>query len=132
MKCYHLSWNNNRKSILENGLIPGGRDGKFLKYPPAIFVTTDINELQYDWVGYEDVDIWCFDVDKHELTPDPVLKSKHQHYITFQIPKEKLKLMLPDSGYPELKTYLKMVRKGRGFKRLERKINKLIQKELNK
>ena len=126
MKCYHLSWNNNRKSILENGLMLHEENSEFLKYPPAIFVTTNINELQYDWVGLEDIDVWCFDVDKKDLIKDPVLKSKHQHYITFPIPKEKLKLMLPDSGYPELKKYLRMMRKGRGVKRFEKKINKLF------
>ena len=55
---YHLTYRNRRNSILKNGLLPKAYNGELIKYEPRIFVSNSKKNLAFDYVGYENVDVW--------------------------------------------------------------------------
>lgn len=81
VKCYHLSHRKNRDSILKHGLIPKEKTDGRIRYGPRIFVSTSLNYLAFDFVGFENVDCWCFEVEEGELQQDVVSGAKSHFFV---------------------------------------------------
>lgn len=93
IKAYHISKIKNRESILKNGLIPHEKKWGLIQYEPSIFLSTDIHNLAYDYVGYENVDCWEFEVELSKLKKDPFSMSICHYYINEPILKDNIKLL---------------------------------------
>lgn len=92
-KVYHLSRVKDRESIKKNGIIPFSKDFGRIKYEPRIFVSINIEDLAFDFVDYEDVDCWEFNVNKKQLKKDIFSSSKNHFYINKKITPSKIKLV---------------------------------------
>lgn len=58
---YHVSPSKNRKSILQNGLVPNGRFGKFLSHKQAVFLFSSSERPPFEVTGGLDYDLWEID-----------------------------------------------------------------------
>lgn len=94
--CYHLSHRKNRESILKHGLIPKAKTDGRIKYGPRIFVSVSLEHLAFDYVGFENVDCWGFEVEASELEPDVVSGVKSHFFIVKRISPKDLTLKSPD------------------------------------
>jgi hypothetical protein len=92
-KVYHISHVKNRESILKNGLIPNGKKEGLIKYVPCIFFSINQKDLAYDYVNYENVDCWEFEVDSKYIKQDKFSGSINHFYIEIPISQDKLKLV---------------------------------------
>lgn len=97
LKGYHISPIKNRSSILNNGLLPKSKKIGLIKYEPRIFFSTDIENLGFDFVEYENIDCWEFEVNSETMKSDIISGSTHHFYIETPIKTNELNL---------LKTYL--------------------------
>jgi len=93
IKAYHISRFKNRDSILKNGLIPKGKNSGLIQYPPSIFFSIDINDLAYDYVDFEYVDCWEFEIEYSKIKSDTFSYSKSHYYINEPIPPSDIKLI---------------------------------------
>lgn len=93
MNAYHISHKKYRKSILDNGLIPKEKNQGLNQYSPRIFISTNKNDLAFDYVNYENVDCWEVEVDKTKLIKDEFSTSKNHFYLLEHIPADKIKLI---------------------------------------
>jgi hypothetical protein len=93
IKVYHISRSKNRESILKDGLIPHEKNWGRIQYAPSIFLSTDPNNLGFDYVDYENVDCWEFEVDGSQIKKDPFSGSTSHYYISEAIPADKLTLL---------------------------------------
>lgn len=93
VKCFHLSANKNRQSILLRGLEPRSYKGTFIKYEPRLYFSTSRKDLAFDYVNFENVDVWEFLVAESELQPDLLSICKNHFYITKAIAPDELKLV---------------------------------------
>lgn len=93
IKAYHISRTKNRESIFKNGLIPHEKDFGIIKYEPRIFISTDDKDLGFDFVDYENVDCWQFNVDSKEIKPDIFSGSTNHFYINTTINPSELKIL---------------------------------------
>lgn len=92
LKAYHISHRKNRDSILSNGLLPKSKDSGIIQYPPSIFLSLSTQDLGYDFVDYENVDCWEFEIDSEKIKPDLFSGSTNHFYTTEKISPEKLSL----------------------------------------
>lgn len=92
-KAYHISHSKNRESILKNGLIPKEKTEGIIQYPPCIFFSINKKDLGYDYVNYENVDCWEFEVDLNQIKKDTFSKSINHFFIEKPIIPSKLKLI---------------------------------------
>lgn len=92
LKAYHISRQKNRESILQNGLIPHEKNSGRIQYSPRIFFSTDINNLGFDYVDFENVDCWEFEVDSNSIKKDPISSSEYHFYIETVIHPSKVSL----------------------------------------
>lgn len=92
IKLYHLSYKSKRESILLNGLIPMAYNGSTIKYEPRIFVSNSKTNLAFDYVGFENVDVWEIKTDQIIFT-DPFSSYKGHFYLKNRISIENLKLI---------------------------------------
>ena len=92
IKLYHLSYKSKRESILQNGLIPMAYNGNVIKYEPRIFVSNSKKNLAFDYVGFDNVDVWEIKTDQI-LFNDPFSSCVGHFYLKNHIPKENLKLI---------------------------------------
>jgi hypothetical protein len=90
IKCYHVSFTNKRKSILEEGLVP--KDNEAMGYKNRLFFSTDKNNLGFDYVDYSNVDVWSFVIPKKSINLDKNAWKRCFCYTTESIPASKLKL----------------------------------------
>jgi hypothetical protein len=67
-KCYHISRIANRESISKNGLVP--KSCKIMDYKNKIFFSTNPEILGFDYVDYENVDIWSFYLPEKDIKKD--------------------------------------------------------------
>lgn len=79
-------------SILKNGLIPKEKKVGRIKYGPSIFISIDNKDLGFDYVDFENIDCWEFEVDLSSIKKDPFSGSSNHFYIEYHIPAYKLKL----------------------------------------
>lgn len=86
VKCYHLSHRKNRDSILKHGLLPKEKTEGRIRYGPRIFVSTSLDDLAFDYVGFENVDCWSFEVEDEELEPDVFSGNKSHFFVAKTIP----------------------------------------------
>ncbi len=94
VQLFHVSPVKNRPSILTYGLIPTSKPtGSVITYGPRIFVSTTFEEAAFDYVSYEDVDIWTFYLPKHFLYPDELSSYANHYYIEVSVPWYKLTLL---------------------------------------
>jgi hypothetical protein len=93
MKVYHLSHLKNRDSILKNGIIPHSYDGTHICYEPRVFVSIKKTDLAFDYVNYENVDCWEFDIHKTKLTKDNSVTNPNYFYTNEHISSDKIKLI---------------------------------------
>lgn len=93
MIVYHISHKKYRKSILDNGLIPQEKTKGLNQYGPRTFISTNKNDLAFDYVNYENVDCWKVEVDKNKLLKDEFSTSKNHFYLIEFIPADKIKLI---------------------------------------
>ena len=96
MIVYHLSPTINRESIIKHGLIPKSKLGLTISYDePRIFVSsTEEHAYAYaiDWIGYEFVDVFKFDVEIEMLHPDEFSGHINHFFISESIPPGRLSL----------------------------------------
>jgi hypothetical protein len=92
-KAYHISHSKNRESILKNGLIPNEKKEGLIKYAPCIFFSINKKDLGYDYVNYENVDCWEFEVDSKQIKKDKFSGSTNHFYIETPVSSDKLKLI---------------------------------------
>ena len=93
VQLFHVSPIKNRESILTYGLCPKSRiEGKGILYGPRIFVSSIYEETAFDYVNYEEVDVWSFYLPKQFLTPDEYSSYANHYYIEIPIPFYKLTL----------------------------------------
>lgn len=83
---HHLAPKNRRHSIMENGLIPFGKDEGLITYSPRIFVSISDKDLAFDYVNYENVDCWTFNIPNEWLKRDNFSTSIYHFYIETAIP----------------------------------------------
>ena len=94
VQLFHVSPIKNRESILTYGLCPKSRlEGKGILYGPRIFVSSIYEETAFDYVNYEEVDVWSFYLPKQFLTPDEYSSYANHYYIEIPIPFYKLTLL---------------------------------------
>ena len=127
MKAYHLSWPENRESILKYGLIANndkGYWGRKFKYNPAIFFSSSLKHLGWDFLDYENIDVWEFDVDKNNIEPDWDCSYKYWFSTQISVPPEKVKLLVKNTNPPEIKKWFTSRRKKRGLKRFKKRQEK--------
>lgn len=95
VQCFHVTQIHRRESILTYGLIPVGRPGgSVFSYEPRVFLSTIYDDLPFDYVGPECLDVWTFYlppaklyIDEHEVS------YKNHYYVTEMIPWYKLVLL---------------------------------------
>ena len=65
VQCFHVSDCKNRDAILSYGLVPKGKlESEIISYEPRIFVSTTYKEVAFDYVHFEEVDVWSFYIKK--------------------------------------------------------------------
>jgi hypothetical protein len=89
---YHLSNVKNRESILKNGIIPKSHSGNYINYSLRIFVTKVLDSAVFDYVGYDCVDLWKFDLDENLLITDSFSSSDNHFFINEIVYPDKLEL----------------------------------------
>ncbi len=92
VKAYHISHKKNRNSILTNGLIPSGKYSGTIQYEPSIFLSLSTQDLGYDFVNYENVDCWEFEIDMEKIKPDNFSGSTNHFYTTEKISPDRLSI----------------------------------------
>lgn len=90
IKCYHISPINKRSGILKYGLIP--KANTVFGYPPRLFFSIDKNILGFDYVGFDNIDIWTFYLTKNEMKPDNNTWDSCFMFTTTKIKVKNLKL----------------------------------------
>lgn len=93
---HHLAPKNRRHSIMENGLIPYGKEDGLITYSPRIFVSISAKDLAFDYVNYENVDCWTFSVPNEWLKEDTFSSSMHHFFIETAIPPQ---LLILEASY---------------------------------
>ncbi len=93
MTVYHISPKKNQNSILKKGLIIQKKDSGRIQYGPRIFVSKNKKDLGFDFVNFENVDCWAFDVGENELKKDEFSKSKNHFYVELNVLPVKLTLV---------------------------------------
>lgn len=93
IKAYHISRKKNRESILQYGLLPKNKPSGRISYKPRIFFSTNIKDLGFDFVDYENVDCWEFEVDSAKIKPDEFSGSTNHCFIEFIVKPNKLNLL---------------------------------------
>jgi len=81
IKAFHVSHYKNRESIKRNGLNALSKNYGLIQYGPRVFFSIDKEDLAFDFVNYENVDCWEFEVDLFEIKKDPFSGSKNHFYI---------------------------------------------------
>lgn len=92
LKAYHISRKKNRDSIIKNGLIPSAKNSGRIQYSPRIFFSIDSKNLGFDYVDFENVDCWEFEVDSEQIKKDTVSSCPHHFYIETAVKPSKLRL----------------------------------------
>lgn len=92
MKVYHLSHKKNRESIQKAGLIALSKPCGRITHGPRVFVSISMKTLAFDYVGYEDVDVWSFNVDEKELSSDEFSSQEGHFFIQNHVKKHLIKL----------------------------------------
>jgi hypothetical protein len=92
IKVYHLTHKKNRNSIIKNGLIPMSYTGTVIKYKPRIFVSNSKKTLAFDYVGYDNVDVWELQTEQ-TLFKDLFSSYKGHFYLKKPVGPDKLKLI---------------------------------------
>ena len=92
IKLYHLTYRNRRESIFKSGLIPMAHNGSIIKYGPSIFVSNSKKNLAFDYVHFENVDVWEITTNQ-KMFPDEHSDDVGHFYLKNHIPVENLKLI---------------------------------------
>jgi hypothetical protein len=90
---YHISRIKNRASIFEHGLqLKSKKEGR-IKYHKRIFVSTELFDLAFDYVDFENVDCWQFQIEKAHLKKDTFSSSENHYYIEVCVKPDSLELI---------------------------------------
>ena len=94
IQVFHVTHSKNRASILQYGLLCKGiPDGQIISYPPRIYVSSTYKDVAFDYVNYEEVDVWSFYVRKRELYEDHVSSYNNHYFLSNDIPWYELELL---------------------------------------
>jgi len=93
IKCYHISPINNREKILKEGLIPNSKNTGVIQYNNRVFVSTDKNRLAFDYVDFNDIDVYEFEISESKLKLDEFADFECFRYIEEKVDKNNLKLI---------------------------------------
>jgi hypothetical protein len=93
IKAFHISPKKNRYSIEKNGLVPHEKQEGRIKYGPRIFFSTSDKDLGFDFVNFENVDCWEFEVDSKIIKPDEFSGSTNHFYIEHYIEPKQIRLL---------------------------------------
>ncbi len=93
VQLFHVSPVKNRESIFTYGLIPKNKTEGLITYGPSIFVSVTYEDAGFDYVGYENVDVWTFYLPKQFLYPDEFSGDANQYYIEVNVSWYKLTLL---------------------------------------
>lgn len=93
IKAYHISPRKNRASILKHGLLTASKTIGRIKYGHRIFFSTDLDNLGFDYVNFENVDCWEFEVDSKSIKKDQISNCKYHFYIESSIQPSKITLI---------------------------------------
>ncbi len=81
IQLFHVSPAKNRDSILTYGLIPKAKPaGTVITYGLRIFVSTTYEEAAFDYVNYDEVDVWTFYLPKRILYADDFSSYANHYY----------------------------------------------------
>lgn len=92
IKAYHISPKKNRPYILAKGLLPADKNSNRIKYGPRLFFSTNKEDLGFDFVNFENVDCWEFEVDSNLIKSDEFSGSTNHFYIEQRVAADKVKL----------------------------------------
>lgn len=94
VRVFHVSYCRNRESILRYGLTCKGQPAReLISYEPRIFVSSTYEDAAFDYVNFEEVDVWAFYVCKQDLFPDEFSDFCNHYYLKNDIPWHKLYLI---------------------------------------
>lgn len=94
VQLFHVSPVRNRTSILSYGLVPKSKtEGLLITYEPRVFVSSVYEEAAFDYVSFEDVDVWSFYMPKQFLYVDEFSDYANHYYIKVAVPWYKLTLL---------------------------------------
>ena len=93
MKVYHISPIQNRNSILEKGLIATAKNEGRIKYSNRLYFSISKEDLAFDYVNFENVDCWEFEIDKSAIKVDDFSHSKEHFYIEKDVKPNLIKLI---------------------------------------
>ena len=91
---FHVTPCKNRASILRHGLLCRGQPGKeIISYEPRVFVSSTYEDAAFDYVGFEEVDLWTFYVNKNEMYMDEFSDYANHYFLKNDVPWYKLNLL---------------------------------------
>lgn len=93
IKGYHISPLQNREEILKKGLIPKEKKEGRIQYGPRIFFSKNRNNPGLDYVNFENVDCWEFEIDSKFIQKDEFSRMKDYFFTEIAIKPENLKLI---------------------------------------
>lgn len=94
VRVFHVTYCNNRESILQYGLLCKGQPAcELISYEPRLFVSSTYEDAAFDYVHFEEVDVWAFYVDRQDLFPDESSDFCNHYYLKNDIPWYKLYLI---------------------------------------
>ena len=94
VQVFHVSHCKNRASILRQGLLCRGQPAReIISYEPRVFVSSTYEDAAFDFVGFEEVDVWTFYVNKNEMYMDEFSDYANHYYLKNDVPWYKLNLL---------------------------------------
>ena len=94
VQVFHVSHCKNRVSILRQGLLCRGQPAReIISYEPRVFVSSTYEDAAFDFVGFEEVDVWTFYVNKNEMYMDEFSDYANHYYLKNDVPWFKLNLL---------------------------------------
>jgi len=94
IQCYHVSSISNHESILTYGLIPSSKPAtSIISYEPRLFVSVTYEDAAFDYVGFDEVDVWSFYCKKESLFADEFSSYANHYYLKENVPWYKLSIL---------------------------------------
>ena len=94
VQVFHVTHCKNRASILRHGLLCRGQPTKeIISYEPRVFVSSTYEEAAFDFVGFEDVDVWTFYIHKVNMNTDEFAHCGNHYFLKNDVPWYKLNLL---------------------------------------
>ncbi len=94
VQLFHVSPVKNRTSIRSCGLVPKSKtEGLLITYEPRVFVSSVYEEAAFEYVSFEEVDVWSFYMPKQYLYVDEFSNYGNHYYMKVAVPWYRLTLL---------------------------------------